>query len=236
MKKIVLFFTIVFFPLTVIAQDCTTYMYLDNNGSFQFTQFDNSGEKGLVINYYVTDVQNIAGGMSSQVLSIMRDKSGKIIDSVTGIYKCVNGKLYVDMRSSMPSMGTGQFKGMQVKANESWLEYPYSMSPGESLPGGSYNMQFIRNGQTFSSVNYTVESQKVDDEEEVTTPAGTWNCFHITSQTVVTMKMSMGLGMQMTRKFMIIEWFAPGFGIVKSQDFDQNGQSTGSMVLTSMTK
>lgn len=125
------------------------------------------------------------------------NKKGKIMDSATGNYKCENGELYVDMRSSMPSGNPEQFKGMQEEANESYLEYPSNMS-----------------------------------SENVTTPAGSWNCFRITSDALMRMKIGIGIPMH----FKIVEWFAPGFGIVKTEDFNKNDKLAGTMVLTSITK
>jgi hypothetical protein len=55
--------------------------------------------------------------------------------------------------------------------------------------------------------------RKVEGRESVTTPAGTWNCFKITYHSKMIFKMGIGIPMNMD----VTEWWAPGFGVVKTE-------------------
>jgi hypothetical protein len=68
-------------------------------------------------------------------------------------------------------------------------------------------------------MNIDITNRRVNAKESVTTPAGTWNCFKITYHTKMLMKMGIGIPMNSD----ITEWYAPGFGVVKSES---NGGGT----------
>ncbi len=59
-----------------------------------------------------------------------------------------------------------------------------------------------------------VTNRKVQAKETVTTSAGTWDCYKITNSTKMKIK-TMGIGMPMNIEN--TEWFAPGFGVVKTE-------------------
>ena len=53
----------------------------------------------------------------------------------------------------------------------------------------------------------------MEGKESITTPAGTWNTYKITYHNKVTMKIGIGIPMNMD----VTEWYAPGFGVVKTE-------------------
>ena len=56
--------------------------------------------------------------------------------------------------------------------------------------------------------------RKVEGQQSVTTTAGTWNCFRISYKSKITVKTGpFGFPVNIEG----VEWYAPGFGIVKSQ-------------------
>src|SRR6185437_10586736 len=59
-----------------------------------------------------------------------------------------------------------------------------------------------------------ISNRKVEGQESITTSAGTWNCFRITYKSKVTVKTG-PFGFPVTIEG--TEWYAPGFGIVKTQ-------------------
>jgi hypothetical protein len=61
--------------------------------------------------------------------------------------------------------------------------------------------------------------RKVTGKESLTTPAGTWDCFTITYHSKMIFKMGIGIPMNSD----VTEWYAPGFGVVKTES---NGGST----------
>jgi hypothetical protein len=119
----------------------------------------------------------------------------------------------VDMKMSIPTQPGGPSANSDVKADNIYMEYPTSMSVGDALKDASMHMDMENNGMK-QSIDMEVFDRKVDAKEKVTTPAGSWDCFKISYKSKVRIK-TMGIGMPMNIEG--TEWFAPGFGVVKTQ-------------------
>jgi len=198
--------------IAATAQDCKSYFFLQNNKTIEMTLY---GKKNDVVGknvYQVSNVSNAGGSVSSDVNSEMFDKKGKSIVKSTASYKCTGGVMMMDMKAMIPSQQAAQFK-MDAKADNVYIEYPVNMKAGDNLKDASMTMEVNNNGaQQTLSINVT--NRKVEGKESITTPAGTWECFKITSHNKITMKMGpIGIPMNMD----VTEWFAPGFGVVKTE-------------------
>ena len=100
-----------------------------------------------------------------------------------------------------------------AKAQSFYVEYPAMMKVGDNLKDASMEMTMDNKGMQ-QTMSMTVTNRKVEGQEKITTPAGSWDCFKITNHTkVVTKVMGMGIPINMD----LTEWYAPGFGVVKSQ-------------------
>ena len=65
-----------------------------------------------------------------------------------------------------------------------------------------------------STVSMIISDRKVAGKESVTTAAGTWDCLKIPYNSKITIK-TMGIGVPIKDEG--TEWFAPGFGVVKTE-------------------
>lgn len=64
------------------------------------------------------------------------------------------------------------------------------------------------------SMTMVINNRKVEGQESITTAAGTWNCFRITYKSRISVKTGpFGIPVNVEST----EWYAPGFGIVKTQ-------------------
>lgn len=234
MKKRLLFPIICLLPAYVFAQDCGGYYYLQNHAVVQMTSYDQDGVPGVVVTSHISGVSAIPGGVTSNFQTTVKDKNGNVMDQGQGTMKCLHGNLSVDMKQSMPSGSLSQFKNMRVKADQAYLVYPSTMDVGQSLPDATSHMEMYKKetGKRFATIDYTVSDRKVAGKEQIKTPAGSWDCLKITSN--MTMRIKIGIGIPM--RFKVTEWFAPGFGIVKTVDYNKKGKEIGSMALTALKK
>jgi hypothetical protein len=125
------------------------------------------------------------------------------------------------------------YKDMEVKADDAFIEYPSTVTDGQSLKDASFKMETYKNGVTYSTINLDQTNRKVIGKESVTTPAGTWECWKITYDSKFKINMG-GIGIPMNMQG--TEWFAPGFGIVKTEVANKNGKLMGSTMITSVKK
>jgi hypothetical protein len=65
-----------------------------------------------------------------------------------------------------------------------------------------------------SSVEISISDRKVEGKETITTSAGTWECYKLSAKNKIVSKTA-DTGIPITMD--VIEWFAPGFGIVKTE-------------------
>ena len=213
MKKIFLILTIFFMGATLLAQDCKNYFYLQNNKTVEMTIYNKKGEANGKQVYKITDVSGTDAALTALVNSEMFDKKGKTISKATGNFRCNSGVMMVDMKMTIPSQQMEQFKNADVKAQDVYIEYPANMNIGDQLKDGNFTMDVDNNGLK-QSLTMVISDRKVVGKESVTTSAGTWDCHKITSKIKLTVK-TVGVGIPIN--FEQTEWFATGFGVVKTE-------------------
>lgn len=214
------------------AQECKEYYYL-KNGEVEMTLYDKKQAENGMLKYVISGVTKAGKATVATFQSEMFSEKGKSMSKSSGSYKCEGGILYVDARVAMPGDQSAQFKDAEVKAVENYIEYPASLSAGQSLKDASFTMDVTREGGVASTVVFEENDRKVVTKESITTPAGTWECWKITYNGY--MKVSMA-GIGIPFRFQATEWLAPAFGIVKTETLNKNGKLLGSMMITKVQK
>ena len=186
------------------------------------TMYDKNGAESGKQTWKISGVKKDGSAFSSTVASTLTDAKGADIAKGNGVYKCNGGQLMADMRMSLPQ---DQAKGLKMDAalNNSYIEYPVSISEGMELPDAVINMDLDNNGMA-SNMNFEMKNRKVVGKVKITTEAGTWDAYKITYDAVMKIKMA-GIGIPMTMK--TTEWFVPNFGIVKTETFNKKGETDG---------
>ena len=213
MKKLLLI-CLIMAAFQSFSQECGNYYFLQNNKTVEMTIYNQKGVADGKLVYSMSDVKTSGGVTTAQVQSVILDKKGKTIGKGISEMKCSGGRMMVNMQMMIPQSQTEMFKAADAKANNAFIEYPNSMSPGDELKNGSFRMEVDQNGvkQVLSMI---VTDRKVQDRETITTTAGTWNCFKISYKNRMNIIM-MGIPMPPINTE-ATEWFAPGFGIVKTE-------------------
>lgn len=206
------------------AQDCSNYYFFQQNKTIEMTIYNKKGSETGKQVYKVSDVKNNGGNVSATIQTELFDKKGKSTATSTGEYKCTGGVVMVNMKMVVPQQSMEQFKNAEVKADDIYLEYPSNMKVGDQLKDGNFSME-ITNGGLKQNFNMIMSDRKVEGRESVTSPAGTWECYKISYKAKMTIKTA-GIGIPVS--FDGIEYFAPGFGVVKTES------KHGSTLITSI--
>lgn len=215
------------------SQECTGYYYLKNNTEIVMTNYDKKDQESGKVTFKITDLKNEGGVVSAHFSSEAVNDKGKRISGGEGIYKCSGGVMYIDARVSLPSEQMSAYKDMDVKADEVYIEYPASLSAGQSLPDADFKMTVSNKGTPMSEITYRQMQRKVEGKESVTTPAGTWECWKISSTGYFKAGIA-GSGIGIPFNFQTTEWFAPGFGVVKTVTLTKNGKMAGYSMISSV--
>jgi hypothetical protein len=114
---------------------------------------------------------------------------------------------------------------------------PSNLSSGQSLPDGKMIVILTNKstGDKFATTTISIIKRKVEGKESITTTAGTFECWKISSvvqmETVLTMGMKMPV-MEINRN----EYFNKEVGIVKSERLSKTGQTESYSVLAKYSK
>src|ERR1043166_6367260 len=218
MKKI-FFLVLVFIGRSAFSQNCGDYYYFQNNKTIEISITNKKGKETGKLVYSISNVNKKGSATVSTLQSEMFDKNGKSISKATNNLQCDNGIVMMDMKMFIPSAQAEQMGEMSATGSTNYLEYPSAMKEGDALKDASFAMDFKSTSGINSHISMDMTNRKVVGQESVTTPAGTWNCYKITYHSKMVFKMGIGIPMNSD----VTEWFAPGFGTVKTES---NGGGT----------
>lgn len=212
MKRILLP-TLLLASLYSIAQECTDLYYMQNNKTVEMTIKNKKGKVTGTITYAISNVQKSGGTVTSTVNSDFVDAKGKSISKATNVMKCIGGIIMMDMKMFIPSAQQEQMGNVSATGQESYLEYPPNMKEGDVLKDGEFSMDFKMQSGIGAHISVDITNRKVAGKESITTPAGTWDCIKITYHSKVVLKIGIGIPINSD----VTEWYAPGFGTVKTE-------------------
>ena len=121
------------------------------------------------------------------------------------------------------------YKDMDITVKSDEIEIPDNPKPGDVLKGGTVSLNVNTEGMKMMNMTMTISDRKVEAIENITTPAGTFECIKISYsfQSKMMMINVQGSG---------VEWIARGVGTVRSESYAKNGKLTGYTELTAIKK
>lgn len=187
---------------------------MQNNKTIEQTITNGKGVESGKMVYTITSSEKSGSAVIATIHSEFIDTKGKVITSNNNKIQCVSGVLMMDMKIFIPAAQQQQIKTGTASANDVYLEYPYDMKVGDKLKDGKVGIDYEGSGGLKSSIEVEITERKVEGKETITTPAGTWECFKISTKNLIDSKVG-GVGIPI--KLESTEWFAPGFGVVKTE-------------------
>ena len=211
----------------VFSQDCSKYYLLEEGATFQYTNYNKKGKSDGVIDYSVSDVSTNGEGMSAQMNMKVKDKKGDQVAESSYTVNCSGDKISIDFESLLSSEMMKQYEGMEAEVSGTDIELPNNLEVGQELPDASVALKIGTGG---INMNITVDmvNRKVEKKESVTTPAGTFDCYVIYSESKTKLMMS--------RTFPTRMWLTEGIGMVKQENYNKAGKVQGSTVLTAYSR
>ena len=171
-----------------IAQSCDQFVNAANGKKFVYDNMDSKGKPMGQMSFTATKKDASTVSYHSE----MTDKNGKLMSSGDSEATCSGSSINVDMKAFLPPQPNRGNINIQATANGKYLAYPLNVSPGQTLPDGSADIQ-ITGGGPVSDMLIDIKNRKVDKQETVTTPAGNFDCMAISYDITVKIKMA-GIG------------------------------------------
>jgi hypothetical protein len=197
-----------------VAQ-CNEFYQIDNGSSWEMETYNAKGKLSAVNKQKVTAYATESNGFTATINSAMYNEKGKELMKGDLEMKCNSGTLFIDMRNfisedQMKSMGS-----YEMKVESQNLEIPSSLNVGQSLKDGSINIT-ATNSPLPMTTNVLISERKVVGKESITTPAGTFDTYKITSKSTMKSKFGVGITVESSN----VEWLAPKVGVVKTESYN----------------
>lgn len=232
MKQIFKIFTLIIFiyPYTKInAQSCSDYYPMTKGIEYEITKYDKKNKVESITYNTITSFQKQGETEVATVQTVVTDSNGKETLNSKYTISCNGDGVTIDtntlLKEKMASTQTSSNIESEVTGVNPFT--PNGLSIGQGLPDSSMKMD-IHSGNIDMSFGADVTDKKVVGKEEVTVPAGTFECFVITQAS----KVKTLLTKHTTSKI----WLAEGVGVVKQEIYNKKGQLESHDILTKFKK
>jgi hypothetical protein len=210
--------------LPVTGQNCSKYYPMVEGTVLEYSSYNGNGKPQGTISYTVTNVIDEGSSTSATMAMKYMDDKGKEAFNTEFTYTCSGNTVTIDYETLMSNQMLQQFEDMEMELSGTDIELPNDLEVGQELPDVNIAMKISMSGINMNS-QVDMINRKVEKQETVTTPAGTFNCFVIYSENESKMMMA-------NQSFPSRLWLTEGIGMVKQESYNKNGKIMSSTVLT----
>lgn len=205
------FLLILFFTFSICFLSAQDYFYSIVEGETQsFTCYDASDHPEAYYSLKNAKIDGVPGDCEALYHYTFLDKNRKPLFGDDG---------FMPMRIVLTPKETSSFMYEISKATTiqnlitlgDVSSLPVSMKVGSDIPVGVINVKIKNINATF-----TISNRKVIANENVTTPAGTFNCFKLEEKQTTKVLIS-------SVDYFFTSWYAKGVGCVKQMIYDKKG-------------
>lgn len=232
MKKVFLITFLALISSPVVFAQCNAFYPLKSEVRYEYDHYDKKEKLTLQSANTFKNVSGSESNMSATMVQELIDvKKNKTISTTESEWLCENGVLHFTVNTMNLMMDNGQTNNPDIKVEVTGdkVDLPSQLSVGQTLKDITYQVKMTMSGMNLMNRSFSVKDRKVESLEDVTTPAGTFNCYKITFITTS----ERGIGSGTIKSTM---WYAKDVGLVKSENYKEDGKFFGRQVLTKFTK
>ncbi|HEV7349083.1 hypothetical protein [Telluribacter sp.] len=196
MKRLLLVLGIVWYLAVpeVQAQNCLG-VPVKEGGGFEMVSYDSKGKTTGTLLYKFKNVKTEGGATVIDMEFESFDKKGT--SQLKNLYqmRCDGNQLVLDANSLVAMEQQRMFKDMNMKFTSSDIIYPGQLAVGQQLQDASIHGEGA-SGPLNVTFDMGMNNRKVEAQEKITVPAGTYDAYKVTSDMTVKTKMGMGMTME----------------------------------------
>lgn len=211
MKRVIFSIIALYMAIGLPAQNREPFCCVKQGAELKYQTTDAKGNETSTSVTKITDVSGFDGNYTlTQTITVF----------VNGTQMFQPMSVTTTITDGNASMALGG--GMAVDITSDVPFIPSNLSVGQELSTGTMiiNMNGIKTTQEISS-------HKVVGQEEINTPAGTFDCFVVEQEYVATVAFMKVKGSQKI-------WYARGVGNVKTETYDKKGKISSRQILVSI--
>lgn len=210
------------------AQDCSIYYPLEEGVKLEYTLYGNKDKVEGLQTQEITGVETTSEGLHAQMHITFRDEKGNDVYEMDYGFLCAGDVVRIDFQSLMSGPMLQQNPDLEAEITGTDIEWPNDLSVGQELPDANVSMKMNMGGINMN-MEMDISARKVERKETVTTPAGTFDCFVVYSETHSKMMLA-------NQTFPSRTWLAEGVGMVRNESYNKNGKLTARMELTAVSR
>ncbi|WP_461135685.1 TapB family protein [Spirosoma lituiforme] len=214
---------------TSAAQTCMGLTF-KSGMRFELSQFNAKDKPIGKINYQINDVRKEGASTVMDIVAQVDDERGKQRPPYTIHYTCTGNELIADMSGMMQAMQNNGMRDTEMKLKTNKLVYPGKLSVGQKLSDGQMEVEMNTNGNTMMTMNMVMANRQVASQAPLTTPAGTFDAYKITSDITIENRV-MGMPIRSTMHVVSYRTDNQLFDI-KSETYNKGGKLMGYSLLT----
>jgi hypothetical protein len=226
MRKIILILAFTGFLFQSFSQDCVFYCPIKEGTKTEVKHYNAKDKIESTDKQTILSKTTIGNNVAITVKSESYDDKDKLVGSRDLKFECKNGVFFFDMKNLIDPATMSAYKDMEVKLTATNLDMPSALTVGKTLANGNVQMAVSSQGMNIMTMTVNITNRKVDANEKITTPAGTFDCFKISYDVETKMMFKV--------QTKAIDWVAKEVGVVRSENYDSKGKLVGYNVLTSI--
>lgn len=227
--KIILFLALCYASLSLVAQNnCSRFYPMTEGTSFEYSSYNKKGKSEGVSSYKVTTVENNSDTTTATMNISFTDEKGKDVYNSNYSFSCSGNLVTIDYESLVPKEMLEQYEDMEMDITGTDIELPNELTVGQNLADANVTLNISMSGLNMKTT-IDIVNRKVEKQETITTPAGTFDCFVIYSDNKSKIMMAKS-------NFPSRVWLSESVGMVKQETYKKNGDVMGSTQLTKFTK
>lgn len=196
--------------------------------TYELTSYNSNNKPIGVLNYVVKQVRTEGGHTIVDIEMSSPESNAKNAEPMLIHYTCQGDKMIADM-SGMANQSA--LSHMQMKVAVSEMAYPNRFSVGQTLDDGRLEAELLnKSGDKMGDMKMVVTNRKVEGQEKITTPAGSFDTYKVSSDMSLENKM-MGIPIRMGGKVVNYRATNQIFDI-RSEVYSKNGKLSSYTLLT----
>lgn len=205
-----------------MAQDCTFFFPQTEGTKLVRKGYDANGNLKNVMTYIVDEVENIPSGTQVEAEYVYTDAQGRQITRGELECTCQNGEFFMDMSDLVSYPAAMSMIDEDIAVTSDFMNYPNAF-PSDMMDGGEdyyfddATIKIYSKKNKKDRANISIYDREYVTTEDLTTPAGTFNCAKVRYNVDINSPKGKTTGYG-------YEWYAPNVGVVRSEQYD-NGNS-----------
>ncbi len=223
MKNVLILFTLILIPIFGYSQkEITSTNFLKDIKNLRYTTFDAENKTTSETVYKITSSFKTSTGKRFTFIAI-EDSEIELLETAYHYLDQNQNEMVFTSNFILPPFLFDSYSNLDISIEEGNETLPYTYTTQSKLP----EEQLILNlaiAPIVRTLKYAVTDRQLVKEEVITTPAGNFNCFVVESKTQFIPDEDLNGSM--------VQWIAPGIGLVKQSHYNLNGRLTGTTLLT----